>query len=431
MDPAYRDLIGKKLLVIGSAECDANIVRAAQELGVYVIVADGTPKSAATFAKNLADESWDMDYSRTEEIGEKCKATGVNGVLAGYSEFRVSAACKIAKFIGSPFYATEEQIELTSNKRSFKEECRKYGIRVPKDFQIQTEDSVDNVCFPVIVKPTDAAGRKGITICHIREELDQAVQKALRYSVSKNVVVEEYVVGMEFVVVYTLQDDKISLSCFNEKYLNQELRQSGLCDLALTPSRYLEQYLNQADANVRDFLHGIKAENGVAFFQGIATQDDIFIFEMGYRLNGGNDYFIAERENGISYMKMLIAHSLTGRMIGNLERDNPYFSKYYANYLLYAKAGKIGRIEFCGDVQKQGIGDVHIKKSSGSIIKGDGTTEQGVFSFKLIAATLQELCELLGFCRDHAIILDENGNDMLIASLSISDFKLKNQRVIE
>ena len=57
----YEQLKGKKLLVIGSDEIDANIVRAAHELGVYVIAADGNQKSQATFAKNIADESWDID----------------------------------------------------------------------------------------------------------------------------------------------------------------------------------------------------------------------------------------------------------------------------------------------------------------------------------------------------------------------------------
>ena len=83
--------------------------------------------------------------------------------------------------------------------------------------------------------------------------------------------------------------------------------------------------------------------NGVAFFQGIATDDEFYIFEMGYRLNGGNDYFIAEKENGISYMKMLISYSLTGDMGDDLSKDDPHFSKYYSNYLIYLHGGKIGK----------------------------------------------------------------------------------------
>lgn len=422
MEMDYTCLAGKKLLVIGSGEVDANIVRTAREMGVYVMVADGTKKSSATFAKNIADESWDIDYRNVEIIGDKCKEAGVDGVLAGYSEFRVSAACKIAKYIGSPFYATEEQIELTRNKRRFKDTCRRFGVKVPEDYAIQTAADIKNssIRFPVIVKPTDAAGRKGITICQNQVQLEQAIELALSYSISKTIIVEEYVIGMEFVAVYTLQDGMYSLSCFNEKYLNQECKQSGLCDLALTPSGYMKQYLNQADSHVKDFLRGISAQNGVAFFQGIVAQDDTYIFEMGFRLNGGNDYFITERENGISYMKMLIAHSLTGRMIGDLKRDNPYFSKYYANFLMYAHAGKVGHIEFHGDLNHSGLGDIHIKKAPGMTVHEDGTTQQGAFTFKLIAASVPELMELINYCQKNVEMTDETGNNMLFLPFDTS-----------
>ena len=419
----YETLKGKKLLILGSDESDANIVKAAHELGVYTIVADGIKKSPATVAKNLADESWDIDYTQTETIGERCLAEHVDGVFAGYSEFRVSAACKVANYIGTPFYATEEQIELTRNKTLFKNACKAYGVKIPGDYtveDVQDEARARNIRFPVIVKPADSSGRKGITTCYNLDELTRAIDYALPYSESGTVVIEEYIVGTEFVAIYTLQDGEYYLSCFNEKYLNQECRSSGLCDLALTPSKYMSLYLEKEDKNVRSFLKGINANDGVAAFQGIATEDDIVIFEMGYRLNGGNDYFIIERENGISYMKMLIAHSLTGKMEGDMSKSDPHFSKYYANFLIYAHAGEIADIEFTGDSTKEGIGDVHIKHAKGSVVKENGTTLQGAFSFKLTAETIPELIDLIHYCQAHAVMTDTNGNNMLLKPFDTS-----------
>lgn len=411
----YERLKGKKLLVIGSGEEDANIVRTAHELGIYTIVADGVPKGAGTFAKNIADESWDMDYTQTEAIGKKCISNNVNGVIAGYSEFRVEAACKIAKYIGTPFYATEEQIELTRNKRLFKDRCMQYGVKVPKDYLLSYSDisTLDGINYPVIVKPTDAAGRKGITICYGEKQLQKAVETALKYSVSKTVIIEEYIIGKEFVAVYTIQDGFYSLSCFNEKYINRGSGNTVLCDLALTPSEHMAQYIEKTDQSIKSFLRGIGVDNGVAFFQGIATNNDIYVFEMGLRLNGGNDYFIAEKENGISYMKMLISFSLTGEMIGDIKKDNPLFSQYYANYLLYAHGGEVGEISFDGDVHYRGLEDIHIKKVPGMQIKEDGTTQQGVFTFKLTAKSIPELINLIKYCQKHARIRNNEGKNMM------------------
>ena len=419
----YEELKGKKLLVIGSGEEDSNIVRTAKSLGVYVIVADGTAKSPRTFAKNIADESWDINYSNIEEIAEKCKQAHVDGVVAGYSEFRVLAACKIANRIGTPFYATEEQIELTRNKRLFKDKCSEYGVPVPRDYVLTSqipENIFDSVTYPVIVKPTDYAGRKGITICNERTQLEEAIPYALKLSQSKTVIVEDYIVGTEFCAIYSISDGEISLSCFNEKYLNEEqVRKTGLCDLAKTPSKYLSRYIDTTDKGVRAFLQGIGAKNGVAFFQGIVDDRNCWVFEMGYRLNGGNDYFLVEQNNNISYMKMLISHSLTGKMGDDLKKDNPFFKTYHCNYIIYAHEGTVAKAAFTGDVAYPGIDEIHACATPGMTIVEDGSTQQRVFSFKISADSVDGIADLIRHIQAHTLVEDAFGNSLLFSPFDI------------
>lgn len=414
----FESLKGKKLLVIGSEEVDTNIVRAAHELGVYVIACDGKRKSELTPAKNIADESWDINYSETVAIAEKCKQANVDGVIAGYSEFRVLAACKIANAIGTPFFATEEQIEITRNKRLFKDECVKYGVRVPKDYcfnQPPTDKQIEMIKFPVIVKPTDYAGRKGVCVCYDAKQLDEAISDALRYSQSKTVIVEEYVVGIEFSAIYSLSNGRIELSCFNEKYLNEkQKKKSGLCELAVSPSiHYLDKYIQSCDSKVKDFLKGINAKNGVAFFQGIMNNDGFWIFEMGYRLNGGNDYVQTELSNNISYMKMLISYCLTGDMGDNLDKENPYFKKFYLTYIIYSHEGTVGNCTCTVDINHKGIDVIHICPVIGEKIIEDGTTAQRAFSFKITAESLNEAAEIIHYINRNVSVTNENGANML------------------
>lgn len=420
----YENLKGKKLLVIGSAKIDSYIVSAAKDMGIYVIVVDGIPKSEETFAKNMADESWDIDYRNTEEIGAKCLAAGVDGVIAGYSESRVLAACKIANYIGAPFYATEEQIELTRNKRRFKDECSKYGVRVPQDFcfnEPPTPAQMQAITYPVIVKPTDYAGRKGISICYNDEELEKAISYALKLSNSKTIIVEEYVVGTEFAALYTLSNGEISLSYVNEKYINeQQVRKTGLCDLSITPTKYLQGYIEKTDKCVKDFLKGIGAKNGVAFFQGIVNEKGYWIFEMGYRLNGGNDYFVVEKRNNISYMKMLISHSLTGSMGDDIKKDNPAFDVYHASLELYGRGGKIAAVSYEGEPNYPGIDDVKAYVIPGMEIVEDGSTGQKVFTIKLSGSSREEIGELIQYVQKHIVCDDSEGNSLLLGSFDVN-----------
>ena len=130
----YEHLNGKKLLLIGSDAGNMHIVNAAHEMGVYVIAVDGLTDYSHAPAKRAADEAWDIDYNDTDTIVERAKTANVDGVFAGYSEFRVLAACRIANKLNLPFYADEEQINITRNKRIFKDWCVKYDIPIPKDY---------------------------------------------------------------------------------------------------------------------------------------------------------------------------------------------------------------------------------------------------------------------------------------------------------
>ncbi len=413
----YENLKGKKLLVIGSEEPETNIVNAAHEMGVYVIACDGKKKSEGTFAKNIADESWDIDYSKTETIINKCKENGVDGVLAGYSDNRVFEAAKIADLLGTPFYASRELIELTRNKRKFKDECVKYGLKTPKDYCVDadlTGSKLEAIRYPVIVKPADNGGRKGITICDDLNDLQVGMENALSLSESKTVIVEEYVEGIEFVAIYTLSDGKAVLSCFNEKYLNDnKKRKSLLCDLAITSTAYLRDF-GETDKKIQEMLSGIGAKDGVASFQGIIAKDGFWVFELGYRLNGGNDYFFIERENGISYMKMLISYSLTGSMQDDVNKNNPNFKQYHANYLLYAGSGTVGEIAYNGIVGKNGIDDIHISLHTGKYIDNSGTTGQKAFSFKISAASKADMIDKIDYIYDHTVLRDVKGNNMFL-----------------
>ena len=413
----YDNLKGKKLLVVGSDETTANIVAAARELGVYVIAVDGKPVSVQTPAKNMADEAWDIDYSDTAAVGEKCLCAGVDGVLAGYSEFRVLAACEIANYIGTPFYATREQIDLTRDKRLFKDACQKYGINVPVDYCYAyplSEEQIGEVRYPVIVKPADYGGRKGISVCYDRGELERGVELAYKLSKAGKVIVEDYIVGTEISAVYTISDGTVSLSCFNEKYLNAENgRTNGLCDLTVAPSNYYQLYLQTTDSRIRAFLEGIGAKDGVAFFQGIAREADIYIFEMGYRLNGNNDYQAAEKYNDISYMKMLISHSLTGDMGDDLGKDEPVYPEYNCTFKLYAHAGTIGRLNYQELEGCESIDSIHECAGVGARIVEDGSTQQMVLSFKFSAKTTGEIRDLLDYIQDNVCVEDANGKSML------------------
>lgn len=413
----YEHLKGKKLLIIGSDAGNINIINAAREMGIYTIAVDGITDRKNAPAKNVADEAWDINYSYTDEIVEMCREQGVDGVFAGYSEFRVLAACRIANKLGTPFYANEAQINLTRNKRTFKDECLKYGIPVPKDYCFSypmSEEDKALIEYPVIVKPADYAGRKGITVCNTRDELDAAIEYAASKSQSSCVIIEDYLDGIEFSSVYTLSGGKVSLSCVNEKYITDDQeKKTGLCEFLISPAKSYGRYIEELDGKMREFIKGIDAKEGVVFFQGMVTSKKIYVFEMGYRLNGNNDYFTIEKFNNINYMKMMIAYSLCGDMCDDISKDNPVYNKYSCSFLLYAHEGTISEFEYEKIYEHSAVTDVDIDAWVGKHIAEDGSTAQKVMRIKLFADTLDEVIDTVDFIQKNVTVKDENGKNML------------------
>ena len=95
----YEHLRGKTLLIVGSDISNIAIIETAQELGMYAIVVDGIVDRSKAPAKNIADEAWDIDYSNIDEIKKRAIERKIDGVFAGYSEYRVLAALKIAETV--------------------------------------------------------------------------------------------------------------------------------------------------------------------------------------------------------------------------------------------------------------------------------------------------------------------------------------------
>ena len=120
-------LEGKKLLVLGGDAASIDIVKAAQNMGVYTIVTDwyDTKRSPA---KLVADEYWNEEIFKPELISRLIKEHNVDGVLTGFTDSYLLQYQRICELSGLPCYATKEVFETTMDKAKFKQLCRDNGV---------------------------------------------------------------------------------------------------------------------------------------------------------------------------------------------------------------------------------------------------------------------------------------------------------------
>lgn len=418
-----KGLEGKRILFLGAVRPLCEAVEVAKKMGMYTIVTDYLPNSPA---KKYADKACMVSTTDVDAVVELCKKEKVDGVFTSFIDSMLPYARKVCDIMGLPFYASEEHIRLSLDKNFFKEKCIEYGVPVPKKYNINIvngEICFENIDFPVIVKPIDSSGGRGIRICNGKEELKEAYEYAMSVSPGKNVLVEEYVTGDEVTATYTMKNGEISLSCFKDKLMSMDHENiTSQADILITPSNHLSEYVEKVNDKVIGMLKGMKATDGTAFFQGIASDKGIKFFEIGYRANGGHDYRHVAAENGINFMEMMLAHAVTGEMMGyELSQDNPFFKNYVLNMNIYAHGGIVGKIE--GKEKVENIDNVIVAECmrfEGDEIIDNNTLAQRVFRVVIkdndverIKATIKKVQEVIK-------VTDVNGNNMLYKPFDVN-----------
>lgn len=311
---SFYKLKGKKLLYLGGITRAAYVVQRAKELGIYVIVADYNEDSPA---KKVANEGVLVDATDIEALTNLCKERNVEGIMTGYADILLPICHQVAQKVGIPYYTTEEMIQAATDKGYFKKICSIDGLPVPLEYgeEYQLPEEKEKLTYPVFIKPLDASGSRGADMCRSEEEFEEKYQYALRFSKKKKVVVEELLVGTEFILDYLLIDGEPHLLSMADRYMSEGRGPAvNSCNLMVLPSRFLDHYSRDIDPKVRAMFKRLGFKNGLIFMQGFGDQSRITFYEMGCRL-GGTWPYVDEFFTGLNPMDALFCHALTGKML--------------------------------------------------------------------------------------------------------------------
>lgn len=414
---------GKKLLFLGTSIASISMIKYAQSEGAYVIVTDNLPLERSP-AKQIANEYANISTLDVERLCEFAQYKQVNGVLCGVSENNLISVHDVCERLNLPCYFNKYQWDTCQNKKSFKELCLRYGVSVPKEYKIDFDTdirSLERINYPVIVKPVDGYAAKGVSICYNNDELLKALELAKDLSKSHQVIVEDYIIGDELTAVYTIQDGKVSLSLLRDRYPSMDHEGvTAQFDASIAPSKYYEEFVKRGNPALIKLLEGIGAYAGTVFFQGIANEKGIFIFECGYRMNALCDYYNLEEANGINYMKMMVNYALTGNMDGDLTNDRPNPEKYCCIFNMTAHGGTIGELSGLNECKNiTGVLNSEFLLAEGDSVIENNSMAQSVFRAHINTDSLENLKYAIKRLQDTIIVKSVEGNNMLFEPFNI------------
>lgn len=183
----------KKLMLLGGMRYLVPVIEAAHKLGVYVITCDYLPNN---IAHKYSDEYCNVSILEKDKVLEKAKELKIDGILSFACDPGVVTAAYVAEKMGLPSSGPYESVEILQNKGKFRKFLTENNFNVPvakqyTDIKTALNDT-EMFNWPVIVKPTDSAGSKGVTKVEEKDKLKDAINYALKFSHSNEFIIEDF-----------------------------------------------------------------------------------------------------------------------------------------------------------------------------------------------------------------------------------------------
>lgn len=296
--------MSKDIAIIGASYLQLPLIEKAKVMGYTTHVFAWKANDAG---ETEADVFYPISIIEKEKILEVCRKIGICGICSIASDVAVLTVNYVAERMGLTGNSEESSLKST-NKYLMREAFAKSGDPSPKSYLIDEKTDIQaiDISFPVIVKPTDRSGSRGICKLESEEGMNMAVKDAMSQSFESKALIEEYVEGEEYSVEYISCNGKHYFLALTKKYTTgaPHFIETGHMEPALVNKDVLEKIKRI----VSHALDTLEIKFGASHSEIKIDHDGMIkIIEIGARMGGdciGSD--LVYYSTGYDYLKMVI-----------------------------------------------------------------------------------------------------------------------------
>lgn len=413
----------KKILILGGRPIGSvELTKRCQERGLFTIVSDYLSVDNSP-AKRIADESWNISTNEVDVLVEKCLEEKVDGVLTAVHEFNIRRMLDLCEKLNLPCYCNKNTWKYCDSKLEFKKLCYDSGIEVAQKYDFNTAvNQLEKSSNPFIVKPVDSSGSRGFSICKTSQELESAIERAKQFSLTGQIVIEDYIPYDAVIIYYTMHHGKCYFSGITDKY-SARFPSTGasVMGLQLIPSKGLQQYLDLVDGKARLMFENAGFTDGPIWIEAFYDGDKRFVFnEMGYRFGGSMTNYPVKYFYQIDQMDLLIDIAI-GERKNELSFVPRETKKKYCILPIHLHSGRIAAIEgldkLYQDTAINAIAQVHY---IGDDIKEWGSAQQVFCYVHILFDDATQLKNKIDDILQVLQVKDDKGHNMLFTLYDIN-----------
>lgn len=299
----------KKLLVLNGSHSDIPLIKAGKDLGYHVITTGNRP---GLIGHQYADEYIYGDFSKPEEMYDLFRNVGLSGICSCANDFGAITAAYMADKMNLPGHDSYETTLLLHHKDKFKKFAKECGLPTPiADAYDSIQDAIANVDryeLPVMVKPVDLTGGKGVTKVMRKKEYETAVRKAFLVSLSSRIVIEPFIEGTQHSLSLFLINQKVAAYYSDNEY---SYLNPFLVSTSAGPATDEEKGAPILISEAERIAKLLKLRDGIFHYQYILGKNGIpYILEITRRCSGDLYCVPVEHSMGIQWAEWIVRTEL-------------------------------------------------------------------------------------------------------------------------
>jgi len=361
----------KKILLLGGSAQQVIAIETAKRLGYKTVLCDFLPDNPGQF---VADTFYLTSTTDMEAVLEIARNEKIDGIVAYASDPAAPTAAYVAEQMGLPGHPYRS-VEILCNKDLFRKFLAEHGFCTPaaRGYTSQADAMTDLgngvFRFPVIVKPVDSSGSKGVCRIDSVEEAEEKLSYAMSFSRGKRIIVEEYVemFGYQIAGDGLSVDGRLVFRYFANDHFNPKCVNPFVPISASFPYNMPAEVQDKVHAEIQRLLTLLDMRTGTYNFDLRIDKDyNVYLMEIAPRDGGNYIPQIIRYATGVDLIEYAVKAAMGEDLdISSFGKPSGYWA-YYAVHSL--ENGILDRVEIDPEVEKHHVVENHILKKQGDAI---------------------------------------------------------------
>lgn len=398
----------KRLLMLGGSLYQTFAIKEAVRMGYYVITCDYLPDNPG---HKYAHEYYNVSTTDRDAIFDLAKRLNVDGIVAYASDPAAPVAAYVSEKLGLPT-SPYKSVEILSNKDLFRKYLKENGFNTPKAMGFSSFKEVDAnkemFKLPVMVKPVDSSGSKGINKLTDWSQLEDYVKDALQYSRSKRIIIEEFIdkQGWQISGDAFSVDGKLVFHCFGNEYYNPKGKKDFAPIGESWPFMMDSRFITILEKDLQRLITSLGMKSTAYNVEAIVDKSGkVYILELGARSGGSLIPQITKYATGIDMVPYVIKAAL-GEDCSDLKMSPS--KGCWANYMVHSKnTGRYKDVWFAPGFQENHLVDFVTELSLGDVVHEFRDAQDALGEMILKFDNTEQMFEMLADMDKYVKILTE------------------------